>query len=309
MKQSKTVSGIECKPIRPSYVLKVQYSRDMSQVLTDYWQRLSAITIEVYRDNIPAVFADRKIKSEVNFNLSQTLKDRLMKNDLIFDANVSQTMKNKLSKKITDLNKLYRGLFNKLPIHYMSKVSKKTIMDVENSITSTVPEDLQFLVVNFNAGNQRTLIAKDAVIRSNVELITNINEEMQDQVHKALQESLMRGRDIDYMKSELSKIHGAKFSEKRIKLIARDQIDKATEVINHARLLDLGVAQSIWKHSKISKVPRQSHLHANNTVYDNDKGCEIDGEFIYPAQLYGCNCYSAAFIPSIHTKTGNRLDK
>lgn len=278
MKQSKTMSGIECKPIHPSYVLKVQYSRDISQVLTDYWQRLSAITVEVYRDNIPAIFSDSKI---------------------IFDANLSQTIETKLSKKITALNQLYRHIFRKLPIFYMNKVSKKTTMDVENSVESAISKDLQFLVVNFNADNQRALIAKDAVIRSNVELITNINEEMQGQVHKAVQESLMRGRDIDHMKEELSKIHGAKFSEKRIKLIARDQIDKATQVINHAVLADLGLTQAIWKHSKISRVPRQSHLHANNTVYDIDKGCEIDGEFIYPAQLPGCNCYSGPFIPGI----------
>lgn len=288
MKQNKTISGIECKPIRPSYVLRVQYARDMSQVLTDYWERLASITIEVYKENIPNIFTDSK---------------------MIFDANFSQIIKSKLSKKIVELNKLYRGIFNKLPIFYINKVNKKTVMDVKNSITEAVPEDLQFLVVKFNEQNQRALIAKDAVIRSNVELITNIDEDMQNQVHKALQDSLMRGRDIDYMKGELSKIQGAKFSEKRIKVIARDQIDKATEVINHATLLDMGIAQSVWKHSKISKVPRQSHVHANNTVYDNDKGCEIDGEFIYPAQLYGCNCYSAAFIPGIDTKTGNKLDK
>jgi uncharacterized protein with gpF-like domain len=259
-------------------VLKVQYARDMSQVLTDYWLRLSDIAIEVYKDNIPDIFTDSKI---------------------IFDTNISQTIKNKLSKKITDLNKLYRGLFNKLPIFYMNKVSKKTTLDVENSIAETVPEDLQFLVVKLNEESQRALIAKDAVIRSNIELITGIDEEMQNQVHKTLQESLMRGRDIDYMKDELSKIHGAKFSEKRIKLIARDQIDKATQVINHAVLADLGLTQAIWKHSKISRVPRKSHLRANNTVYDIDKGCEIDGEFIYPAQLPGCNCYSGPFIPGI----------
>ncbi len=288
MKQSKTVLGIECSPIRPSFVLKVQYARDMSQVLTDYWQRLSNITVEVYKENIPDIFTDGKI---------------------IFDANLSQTVKNKLSKKIVELNKLYRSVFNRLPIFYINKVDKKTTMDVKNSVTESVPEDLQFLVVNFNNENQRALIAKDALIRSNVDLITNIDKDMQDQVYKALQESLMRGRDIDYMKGELSKIHGAKFSEKRIKLIARDQIDKATQAINDAVLLDAGITQEIWKHSKISRVPRQSHLHANNTVYDIAKGCEIDGEFIHPAEKPGCNCYSAPFIPGINSKTGNKLDK
>lgn len=278
MKQSKTLSGIECKPIRPSYVLKVQYARNMSQVLTDYWLKLSNMAIEVYAENIPSIFTDSRI---------------------ISDADLSKTIKDKLAKKTTGLNKQYRGLFRKLPIFYINKVNQKTRMDVKNSITSTIPEDLQFLVINFNNENKRALIAKDALIRSNVELITGIDEEMQDQVHDALLESLMRGRDIDYMKSELSKIHEAKFSEKRIKLIAQHQINRATQVINSAVLVDAGITQEIWKHSKISRKPRQSHVHANNTVYDIDKGCEIDGQFIYPAELNGCNCYSAPFIPGI----------
>lgn len=287
MKQSKILSGIECKPIRPSYVLRLQYARDMSQVLTDYWQRLAIITVEVYKENIPEIFNDSK---------------------MMLDANLTQTIKNKLSKKIIELNKLYRNLFHKLPIFYINKVNQKTQFDVKSSVTESVPEDLQFLVVNFNNENQRALIAKDAAIRSNVELITGINEEMQDQVHKALLNSLMRGRDIDYMKNELSKIHKAKFSEKRIKLIARDQIDKATQVINEAVLLDAGITHAIWKHSKISRVPRESHLAANNTVYDIAKGNEIDGKFIHPAEEPGCNCYSAPFIPGIHSKAGNNLN-
>lgn len=278
MKQAKNIAGIECKSIRPSYVLKVQYARDMNQALNSYWLKLSSAAIEIYKDNIPAIFTDSK---------------------LMLDADLSREIIKKLSKKIADLNKKYRAIFDKLPIFYINKVNQKTTSDVKSSVTSAVPEDLQFLVVNFNNDNQRALIAKDALIRSNVELITGIDEEMQGQVHKALQESLMRGRDIDYMKGELAKIHGAKFSEKRIKLIARDQIDKATQVINHAVLADIGIKQAIWKHSKISRKPRKSHLHANNTVYDIDKGCEIDGEFIYPAELYGCNCYSGPFIPGI----------
>lgn len=278
MKQAKNIAGIECRSIRPSYVLKVQYARDMNQALSSYWQKLSSAAIDIYGESIPAIFTDSK---------------------LMLDADLSREIIKKLSKKIADLNKKYRAIFDKLPIFYINKVNQKTTSDVKSSITDTVPEDLQFLVVNFNSDNQRALIAKDALIRSNVELITGIDEEMQGQVHKALQDSLMRGRDIDYMKGELAKIHGAKFSEKRIKLIARDQIDKATQVINHAVLADIGIKQAIWKHSKISRKPRQSHLHANNTVYDIDKGCEIEGEFIYPAELYGCNCYSGPFIPGI----------
>lgn len=282
--------GIECRPIRPSYVLKMQYARDMSEVLTVYWVKLAKLTIETYEENIPYIFTDSKMAFDANSNLSRMIKA-------------------KLYKKIIELNKQYKKIFHKLPIFYMNKVNKKTIMDVKESVTSNVPEDLQFLVVNFNNQGQRALIAKDSVIQSNVELITGIDEEMQGQVKKILQDSLMRGRDIDYMKEELAKIHSAKFSEKRIKLIARDQIDKATQVINDATLLDAGITEAVWKRSKISRVPRQSHLHANNTVYNIEKGCEIDGEFIQPAELYGCNCYSAPFIPGINSKTGNRLTK
>jgi uncharacterized protein with gpF-like domain len=266
------IKGIECKPIRPSYSIKLQYAKDLSVILTNYWNGLVKLAVESYSENIAF-------------------------DSMAFDVNIPNLLDKYFSEKALRLKKVYNPVFKKLPNFYINKVDKKTTYDLKNSITSAIPEDLQFVVVNFSKEAKQALIAKDAVIKSNVDLITGINEEMQGQIHEALLDALKRGRDIDYLKDELSKIHSAKFSEKRIKLIARDQIDKATQVIDHARRADLGLTQSIWKHSKISKEPRKSHLQANNTVYDIDKGCKIDGEYIYPAQKYGCNCYSAPFIP------------
>ena len=270
------IKGIECKPIKPSYVLKLQYAKDMSTVLINYWNELVQLAIETYNENIVSFVFDKKIT---------------------FDVNIPNLLDKHFSEKVLKIKKVYNSIFKKLPNFYINKVNKHTERALKDSIQSAVPKDLEFVVVNFSKESKRALIAKDALIKSNVELITGINEEMQGQIHKSLLDALMRGRDIDYLKEELAKVHSAKFSEKRIKLIARDQIDKATQVIDNAKMIDVGLTQAIWKHSKISKEPRKSHIHANNTVYDIEKGCLIDGEYIQPAEKYGCNCYSAPFIP------------
>jgi hypothetical protein len=60
--------------------------------------------------------------------------------------------------------------------------------------------------------------------------------------------------------------------------------------------LDLGFTKAKWKHSTASKEPRQSHLKANNKVYNIEEGCYIDGEYIQPAEKINCNCYSVPII-------------
>lgn len=145
------------------------------------------------------------------------------------------------------------------------------------------------LTVGLNKRSKRALYTKQATIADNVNLITNISLVLKERITRIVMEASQRGRDFKYLESELEKTN--EFAAWRVKLIARDQLNKATEVMNTASLVDLGFKQGVWNHSNASVVPRQSHLHANGKVYRLDQGCLIDGEYIYPAQLIGCNCF------------------
>ena len=79
-------------------------------------------------------------------------------------------------------------------------------------------------------------------------------------------------------------------SERRINIIANDQIGKINDSIENARALELGVTKAVWMHSSASKKPRPSHVKANGMEYDLKKGAYIDHEWIHPRDKIGCKC-------------------
>ena len=269
-------NGIECKPIKPNYQIRLQYSNNIWRMMNEYWNNLYNAAIEIYTHNYKFAW-DAKNNNTVD--------------------NVVKIITAEFATESNNINKIYSKFFKLIPTNYTDQVYKTVYKDIKNSVKRSIPEKSSLLVVNFSAEAKKALVTKDALIKSNVASITGISKEMEDQINKSLLDALMRGRDRDYLKEQLKQLNHAKFSEKRIKLIAKDQINKATESIDTARRLDMGINYAVWKHSYLSKEPRKSHEAAAGDVYDLSKGCLIDGKYIYPAQEYGCNCYSAPFIP------------
>jgi SPP1 gp7 family putative phage head morphogenesis protein len=148
--------------------------------------------------------------------------------------------------------------------------------------------------IKISQDTKNIILAKEAVIKDNINLITNIPEKTAEQIHRVVMEASSRGRDKTFLEEELLKIKG--MTKNRVKLIARDQLNKVTSVINAVKQAELGIKQNIWKHSKASKEPRKSHVQADGKVYDIDKGCLIDGKYIYPGELVNCRCFAASVI-------------
>lgn len=172
-------------------------------------------------------------------------------------------------------------------VNYQFTKSISKIKDVSDPLYN------QFKI-QISADTQRIILSREAAIKENVGLITNITPKAEEQIHTAVMAASSRGRDAAYLKQELLKIDG--ITQNRAKLIARDQLNKVTSVLNAAKQANLGIQKSLWKHSNAGKTPRQSHVQANNKVYLISEGCLIDGEYIYPGQLINCRCYSAPIL-------------
>jgi hypothetical protein len=172
------------------------------------------------------------------------------------------------------------------------------VRDIDNNVKiqckealKKAPEPLyKELTVNFSKQSKAALLQKDALVRDNVNLITNIPEEMQKNIHRIVMEGMSRGRDLSYVQKELQKT--TSFSERRIKLVARDQLTKTTGVVAAQRQSNLGIKFNKWRHSHGDKVPRQSHLAADGKIYPINEGCLIDGEKILPGEKINCTCFS-----------------
>lgn len=140
----------------------------------------------------------------------------------------------------------------------------------------------------------KTREALQASMGMNVGLIRSIPSQYLGQVEKYVSEAVNAGFDLATLTNNLQHAYG--ISRNRAKLIARDQSNKANTVIEKARREELNIKRAVWVHSHAAKEPRQSHVKANNKVFEIAKGCYIDGEYIQAGEKINCGCVSRSII-------------
>lgn len=141
-----------------------------------------------------------------------------------------------------------------------------------------------------------------ATIAENVGLIRSIAFEHLSEVEGMVMRSVQTGRDLKQLSDDLAARY--QITRRRAELIARDQNNKATAMINRARQRELGITQAIWIHSGGGRKPRESHVRFakgkdGGPIYDVDKGALIDGEYIHPGEKINCRCVSRSVIPGL----------
>lgn len=139
--------------------------------------------------------------------------------------------------------------------------------------------------------------AMQAAAGENVALIKSIAQQHLTEVEGLVMRSMTKGRDLGSLTDDLTKRYD--ITRRRAALIAKDQANKLTSVINRTRQAELGITEALWMHSHGGREPRQSHVAANGKKYDISKGMLIDGEWIFPGELINCRCTSKSLIPGI----------
>ena len=177
---------------------------------------------------------------------------------------------------------------------FVSSVDRATITALAHSFRKAPRPVAESLVVKLNDQGRKALNANKAAIIENVSLIKSIPAEYHEKITFYVTEAMGQGRNKTWLTEKIMELgHSTK---KRAQLIAKDQLNKVTEVINVSRQQELGITQNKWHHSSRPKQPRQSHIKADGKIYPLNKGCLIDGEYIYPGQKINCYCYSSPVI-------------
>jgi SPP1 gp7 family putative phage head morphogenesis protein len=135
-------------------------------------------------------------------------------------------------------------------------------------------------------------------IQENVSLIRSIAPQYFTSVEGAVMRSVLAGRDLGTLTSELKRAHGV--THRRAAFIARDQNNKATAYFTKTRQLELGIQEAIWVHSGAGKEPRPSHLKAGRegVVYNVAEGW-LDPHLnkrIWPGTEPNCRCTCRSVI-------------
>lgn len=208
-------------------------------------------------------------------------------NEIAQDANPFKL----LQKKMRELSK--RWLDNlkvgaqKLAEWHTSQTLNMTDVQLKDAL-----EQAGFTVLFTMSQSMRTVF--DANVSEQVNLITNMTANNLAQIETLVTQSVQTGRDLATLTDELKTRFN--ITDRRAKLIARDQNNKATQLITRQRQQDLGITQAVWKHSHAGKVPRASHVKADGQVYDLNKGLFLDNKWTYPSVEINCRCFSRPVI-------------
>ncbi|WP_096978826.1 phage head morphogenesis protein [Escherichia coli] len=206
------------------------------------------------------------------------------------DASPAVMMRNAIRKLARRWTKSFDSIAQKLAERFADNALKNADVSLYNAL-----ENAGFTVEFRMTAPMKN--ALQAAITENVGLIRSIPEKYFTEVEGLVMRSVARGRDLGYLTDELQKRYG--ITRRRAALIARDQNNKATSVMQAARQRSLGITQGIWRHSHAGKTPRISHLKADGETFDLSKGMYLDGKWVMPGEEINCRCTWSPVIPGL----------
>ena len=147
----------------------------------------------------------------------------------------------------------------------------------------------------------------------NADLIKTIPERYLGRVREMVEESFYAGRDLAGLEARL--LESYSITERRARMIARDQTNKATQDLARVEAGECGITEAIWQHMRASEKPRPSHELMDGERFNIDEGCwdpEV-GAHIQPGELVNCQCECKWVVPGADSSLGfatqNRLSE
>ena len=204
----------------------------------------------------------------------------------IQDASPAARMTARLSK----IKRQHQKVFNEVAKNLSKRIIEKTQGDVSLRLRNQL-KDVMSVDVAVTRRVNNVMLASRA---QSISYIKRIPQKYFSDVEREIMQAATKGRDMAALTEKLKDTYNLTLNAAYF--LAQDQVKKATEAIERTAKQDIGLYTDIWRHSAISAQPRLSHKHADGKEYDNRKGCKIDGEYIFPKQLPGCNCYSQTKI-------------
>ena len=196
-----------------------------------------------------------------------------------------------------------KGIFRKLSAQWLKELDdfaerfamsygKKALKHSDTAMASALQNSGMSVKFTMNRAMRDVFHSS---VESNVSLIKSIGEEHFGKIEQLVMRSVSEGRDLFGLAEELHKRYD--ISRNRAKFISFDQNNKMTSVFTRVRQKEIGCTKAVWRHSHGGHRPRATHMAFSGKEYDIEKGAYLDGEWIFPGQIYNCRCFSQAIIP------------
>lgn len=139
------------------------------------------------------------------------------------------------------------------------------------------------------------------IIKNNVALIKSIPQQYIRRVQQVTMKAVAIGGDKQKLTSMIKRV--GEMSDNRAAMIARDQINKATQTLAVVNAQKFGATKGRWIHIPGKYSYRITHKEMNGKVFELAKGMydkEV-GKYVKPGELYACNCQFAVLLPGFDT--------
>lgn len=275
---TKKTQIIKLNPIKANAMIATQYNKELQKLVKQMGTELSGKVIELY-----GIILER---SNNSIGLDSPADD------------ISEMLKNFF----LVWQHRFESLAEDIATYHVGLISRDTRDKLYRSA-----KDL--ITIKPDEHYKDIIRLKSALIKENVQLIVRLPQDMYNRIHIELMKSLQTGNNtkriynellkaglppLTYIKDDVETV--IKSIKKRAKFIARDQVLKATGLINNQRMIDVGITTAIWRHSHGDKVPRKDHLDADGKEFDTSKGYKFKEGYALPGFLINCTCFAEPVI-------------
>lgn len=179
----------------------------------------------------------------------------------------------------------------------IEEYAKKTSLTFVGSVSAANKKRLEQSFKKSFGFSVPTLLREERIqkpinrhIDENVRLIKTIAPEHLGRVKQIISAGMTQGRTAGDIRQQLRQGFG--ISERRARLIARDQTTKINGNLNMVRAVEAGINSYVWI-GREDDLERPTHVANNNKIFDWDKPPAKTG---HPGHDYQCRCYAKLII-------------
>lgn len=177
-------------------------------------------------------------------------------------------------------------------------VKKRTRKDIVNQLKA-----IGFVIKPNYTNTEKLLI--DAIVQDGVEMIKTIPQVYLREVQDIVTDAVTRGGDRATIKEAIEDkfdhplVKTEEQAERRAELIAKDQVQKATQEFAMDNAKAYGATKAEWIHVPGEFTSRITHMEMDGKIFDLDVGMYDDdvGDFVMPGELPYCMCTFQAIFP------------
>lgn len=263
-------------PTRPSAAIESLMRRRLLALVDEMQKSIAWWLAIAYRAKPPEMAADAK---DTYKGSPSVVMQRVM-------ARLSRKWQKRFNEAAPDVARYFTTKIADRNENVLSTALKQSGFTVEMKLTAPVNDVLQ------------------ASMAQQVLLIKDLGAQHLSDISGMVMRAVAQGGDLQTLSEGLQEQYG--ITQRRARLIARDQNSKATSTISRAQQASVGITEGIWRHSHAGKVPRRSHVKASGQVFNLKDGMELEenGKMIrtWPGVEINCRCFWKPVLPKLNSQ-------